>query len=306
MKKMRLHIFIAMGIFLAMVIVGSFLDLQINQAIFSKNNGFGIAVAALSMLVGYGILAAIGGIFLYHGLKITKVMWQKIVFIGVSAAILVLTVILCARKEFFGINGWNIPNLVWLGYLLSTPVMGACMFGGYLLGKKANNPRLWILMAIAAGFIALALLIGTTAVKSIFNRPRFRILVSEHPNLFYNWWERCTNSSALISQYNVTPEEFKSFPSGHVSVAALAPLAAILLPFVLNKEVKYQVLYFYIGVAYALFVAFTRMLVGAHFMSDVGMGGLITLVCIYGFYEVALHNPKAYELPAVSEEASQE
>ena len=298
LKSMRLHIFIAMGIFLTMIIVGSFLDLKIDQAIFSENNGFGIAVAALCMMVGYGVLAAMGGMYLYHGIKHTQVIWQKIIFIVASVGIYALTVILCARKEMFGINGWNIPNLVWLGYLLCAPVMGACMYGGYWLAGKVNNPRLWILLLIATGFIVLALLIGTTAVKSLFNRPRFRIIVHDHPNLFYNWWERCTNSSDLISQYGVTSEEFKSFPSGHASVAALAMFGVVFLPFVTGKELKNQILYFYIGLAYTLFVAFTRLLVGAHFLSDVGMGALITTVCMYGFYEVANHNKKLFEIPS--------
>ena len=301
MKKMRLHIFIAMAVFIVMIIVGSFLDLQINQAIFSKNNGFGITMAALSIIVGYGVLAMMGGTFFYHGLKLTDVIWQKILFIGASILVLGATVLLCARKEFFGINGWNIPDLVWLGYLLAAPIMGACMFGGYLLAKKANNPRLWILILIAAAFAALALLIGTTAVKSIFNRPRYRVLVSEHPNLFYNWWERCTNSSSLISQYNVSPEEFKSFPSGHTSVCALGMLFVIMLPFITGKELKHQVIYFYIALAYTLLVAFTRMLVGAHYLSDVGMGGLITTVCLYGFYEVVLHESRIYQEPSKEE-----
>lgn len=308
MKKMRLHIFIAMGVFVAMIIIGSFLDLKINQAIFSKDNGFGITVAALSMVVGYGVLSAMGGVFLHHGLTFAKATWQKVLFVIASAMVLVLTVVFCARKEFFGINGWNIPNLVWLGYLLSTPIMGACMYGGYYLANKANNPRLWILILVGAAFAALALLLGTTAVKSIFNRPRFRVVVSDQPNLFYNWWERCTNSKDIIAQYaakgvTITSEEFKSFPSGHVSVSTIAVLGVVLFPFVTGKECKYQVLAFYIALAYALFIAFTRMLVGAHFLSDVGMGGLITMLCIYGFYEVIIHNPKIYENPSlVSEE----
>ena len=301
MKKMRLHLFIAMGIFVAMIIVGSFLDLQINQALFSKDNGFGITMAALSMVVGYAVLAAMGGVFLFHGLKFTNVIWQKIIFIGASIAVLALTVLLCARKEFFGVNGWNIPNLVWLGYILAAPLMGVSMFGGYLIAKKVNNPHLWILVAFAAAFAALALLLGTTAVKSIFNRPRYRIVVSEHPNLFYPWWERCTNAGELMKQYNVGSEEFKSFPSGHAAVSALTMFAVVLFPLATGKELKNQTLYFYIGLAYTLLVAFTRMLVGAHYLSDVGMGALVTVLCLYGFNEVALHNQKLYQLPSKEE-----
>ena len=78
----------------------------------------------------------------------------------------------------------------------------------------------------------------------------------------------------------------------------------VLYPFVAGKELKNQVIYFYIGLAYTLFVAFTRLLVGAHYLSDVGMGALITTLCLYGFYEIALHYPQLYEIP--SNEGSEE
>ena len=43
------------------------------------------------------------------------------------------------------------------------------------------------------------------------------------------------------------------------------------------------------------------MLVGAHFLSDVGMGGLITVICLYALYEVLIHNPKLYETSSLEE-----
>jgi membrane-associated phospholipid phosphatase len=95
--------------------------------------------------------------------------------------------------------------------------------------------------------------------------------------------------------HNLSKEEFKSFPSGHTSVCALTMFGVVLLPFIMGKELKHQVVYFYCALAYTVFVAFTRLLVGAHYLSDVGMGGLITLICLYIFYEIILHNPKLYE-----------
>ena len=58
------HFLIVMGILLIGLIVGSFLDLQINQAIFSDRNGFGIAMAAFGTLPCYGGLAFLGGALL--------------------------------------------------------------------------------------------------------------------------------------------------------------------------------------------------------------------------------------------------
>ena len=145
MKKMHLHIYIAMGIFIAMFIVGSFLDLEISKAIFVENHGFGLSVAALSMNLGYAVIAMMGGVVFYHALKFSKVVWQKIFFILLALAFYGVAVYFDA-KEFFGKNGWYNPEIVFGGYLLAAPIMFGASFGGFVLGKKADNPRLWILI----------------------------------------------------------------------------------------------------------------------------------------------------------------
>ena len=294
MKKMRLHIFIAMAVLVVMVIVGSFVDLNLNQAIFSQNNGFGLTVAALSMNLGYGVIALMGGVVCYHALKLAKVTWQKIV-IGLFSLAFLGAAIYFDAGEFFGKNGWYGVAPEWVGYFIATPLMGGCSVLGYYLAKKVNNPRLWILMAIGAAFIGLSLIVGTTVVKNIFHRPRFRLAIYQEHIEFYPWWKRCSDYKHLMEIHNLSKEEFKSFPSGHTSVCALTMFGVVLLPFIMGKELKHQVVYFYCALAYTVFVAFTRLIVGAHFLSDVGMGGLITLICLYIFYEIILHNPKLYE-----------
>ena len=295
MMKMRLHLYIAMGVFLTMFIVGSFVDLQFTKAIFSPNNGFGLTIAALSMNVGYAVIAFMGGILLYHAIKLCNVTWQKIAFIVLAAAYLGAAIYF-DKKEFFGLNGWYGVAHEWVGYFIATPLMGAAMCLGFFVGKKANNPRLWLLMVVGAFFIGLSLILGTTVVKNIFHRPRYRIAVYNEYTYFYPWWERCSDYRSIMEMFNLSKEEFKSFPSGHTSVCALSMFFVIMYPFVTGKELKHQLIYFYVGLAYTLFVAFTRILVGAHYLSDVGMGGLISLVCTYIYYEIIIHEPRLYKV----------
>ena len=64
-------------------------------------------------------------------------------------------------------------------------------------------------------------------------------------------------------------------------------LAAIFLPLVNSKYEKIQIPLFYAGLAWCLLVSFTRILVGAHFLSDVSMGGLITTIfALIAYYTV--------------------
>ena len=287
-----------MAVFLGLFIAGSFVDLDVSRNIFIKDHGFGIAVAALSMNVGYAVMAIMGGIVCFHSLKIAKVSWERILT-GLFALALFGCSVYFDGKEFFGENGWYGVAPEWVGYIIALPIMGGCSYLGYYLGKKANNPRLIFLLIIGAVFIGLSLIVGTTIVKNIFHRPRYRILVHDGYVGFHAWWERCTNYKEIIDSTGILKEEFKSFPSGHTSVCALPMLFIIILPFILNKEVKFEILYFYIALIYALFVAYTRVVVGAHFMSDVGMGGLLTTTCLYIYYEIILHKPELYEKQVV-------
>ena len=50
MKKMRLHIIILLSIFLILFIIGTFVDLKLDEALFSKNNTFGLVTSIIGML----------------------------------------------------------------------------------------------------------------------------------------------------------------------------------------------------------------------------------------------------------------
>ena len=301
MKKMRLHIYIAMAFFLTFFIVGSFLDLEISKMAFIKDHGFGIAVSALSMNLGYGVIALMGGIVFHHALKFRDIAWQKILIIVFALAFYGCATYF-AGEEFFGENGWYGVAPEWVGYLIAAPLMAGCSVSGYFIAKKVNNPSLFFLMVVGALFIVLALIIGTVLIKNFFHRPRYRIVVYEGYADFYPWWERCVDYKSIMAQFGLLKEEFRSFPSGHTSVCSLVMLFVVVLPFILNKEIKHQVLYFYLALLYALFVANTRIVVGAHFMSDVGMGGLITTTCLYIYYEIILHYPSLYKEKEVTQE----
>lgn len=79
------------------------------------------------------------------------------------------------------------------------------------------------------------------------------------------------------SAYGVT-DAFKSFPSGHTCAAGMT-YALIMLPDVLgirNKGVR--ALCWIFPVAFTAVVAISRIVVGAHFFSDVLFGGTIAFL----------------------------
>lgn len=298
MKKMRLHIYIVLGIFLVGFIVGSFVDLSLSQALFSRDNTFGLTMSAIGTLPGYMILAVLGGGFFAIGLKKEyKTAWRFVLFVAAIAC--TGCAIYFSGREFFGENGFRqYINIKWVGYLIALPIAGGCGYLGYYLSKKSNNKYLWLVLAVAAACIFLALVPGVTMIKAIFHRPRYRLVEaysSSNIVSFHNWWQRCKEYKDLMSAYNISGEEFKSFPSGHAGASLVFALGVCILPFVDKKYEKLQLPLFYCGVAWALFISFTRILVGAHFLSDVSMGGLLTTVFMLVLNEVLIALNKKYK-----------
>ena len=285
MKKMHIHLLIAMSIFLVMFIIGSFVDLQLNQALFSDRNGFGITVAAFAPFIGFATFGLMAGFTFHHALHFSVRPWVKAIYIAMSV-IMIGVGSYFGGQDVFSVNGFNIPSIVWVGYLIALPVMLGAGVGGYFLAKQINNRRLVCIVVLYALFTVLALVIGTVVIKGIMHRPRYRsVIVGEYAE-FHNWWQRCTNYKELIERWPtvLSSEEFKSFPSGHTSTAAITMMFVVILPFAYQREIKRYTLYFYLALGFTLFVAFSRMLVGAHFLTDVAMGGLITTISAYGCF----------------------
>ena len=275
MKKLRLHTYIVLGLFVLGFILGTFLDLSLTEAIFSRDNTFGITMSAIGTLPGYMILAALGGGFVALALhRQYKTLYKVLLYVGALAGF--GAAIFFSGREFFGPNGFTNEKIKWVGFLIALPIACGCGFLGYYLTKKSENKYLWLIYLIAAIAIFMALVPGVTLIKVIFHRPRYRTL-SLYPDIdFYPWYKRCADYKEFMAQYNLTSEEFKSFPSGHAGASSVFMIGVSLLPLINKKFEKITLPLFYVGFAYALFVSFTRILVGAHFLSDVSMGGLLT------------------------------
>ena len=306
MKKLRVHIYAMLGLFLLTFILGSFFDLSISQALFNRNDGFGLTVSVIGTIPGYGCFAVLAGIIVIYLLESDFKKYIKI--LGFIAAVAFFGLgIFFAGREFFGPNGFTNAKLNWLGYLIAAVVMSGLAYLGYRLGKGSENKKLWILILVMALAYFFALIPGVTALKAIFHRPRFRTITLEGATdiVFHNWWERCKNYQQLINEWNslhpeqlITSEEFKSFPSGHAGASAIFILSVGFLPLLKEKYAKLQVPLLYVGLMWVLLVCYARIRVGAHFLSDVSMGALLTLIFFLIANEVMIRINKKLEKQA--------
>ena len=290
MKK-RYHLFIIIGILLIGFVLGSFFDLQIDKALWSENNTFGLIMASFGVYPCYAGLAFIGGGLMSTTIKRKELpVWGKILCFFLSALAFVMAIYLCA-KEWPSVNGYNVPHLAWLSYLIAGLVFAGVYVAAYLICRKGDIKQMWAMLLVMTVIFTVALLPAGFAIKLIIHRPRFRYLVRTGATPFYNWWENCANYKDYIGGhidgFPITKEDFKSFPSGHSGTGMIMAMFLAYAPIFFKKLKGKETLMFYIGAAYGFLMMFSRMLVGAHFLTDTCMGSLIVMVVFYIVNEFA-------------------
>ena len=303
--KNRYHLLIIIGVLLVGFIVGSFLDLQIDQALYSDGNHFGLIMASFGVYPCYAGLAFIGGGFLSTTLRRKEMpIVAKIVSFIFSGVAYAMAIYLCG-KEWPSVNGYNVPQLAWLSYLIAAIVFAGVYVGAFFICKKGDPKQLWNIIVIMTVIFVIALLPAGFVIKLIIHRPRYRYAVRGELTSFYNWWQMFPEYKKYISSegnkiflygVEITKEEYKSFPSGHsgtgMIMAMFLPLASFFFPKLKGKET----MLFYIGAAWGFLMMFSRMLVGAHYLTDTCMGSLIVMVTFYVVNEFAIHK-KLYDDP---------
>ena len=275
MKK-RFHLLIVIGVLLVGFIVGSFLDLKIDEAIFDKNNGFGLFMASFGVYPCYAGLAFIGGGLLSTTIKKDDLpLWGKIICYVLSGLAYGMSIYLCG-KEWPSVNGYNTPELAPLSYAICAVVFGGVYVLSFFICRKGDIKQMWRVLIVMTVIFVVSLLPAGFIIKLIIHRPRYRYAVRGGVVEFQSWWQRFSEYKDYlgikVEGFELVKEEFKSFPSGHsgtgMIMAMFLPLASFFFPKLKGKEV----ILFYVGVVWGLVMMFSRLLVGAHYLTDTCMG----------------------------------
>ena len=142
--------------------------------------------------------------------------------------------------------------------------------------KKLLRFAFVILIAALGYFIA-------TVIKSPIGRMRYRAMnmINDFDHYYTPWFEVSTVKTLkeLEELKEIYPDAFKSFPSGHTYSAGVS-YVLICLPYVCDKlnNKKGKLICYLIPILYTGLVAFYRIRVGAHFFSDVLVGGTLAFI----------------------------
>ena len=121
----------------------------------------------------------------------------------------------------------------------------------------------------------MAIIMGT---KYLMARPRYRFVLELNDYKFFiNWWE---NGHALKNSIDVSEasDAFTSFPSGH---SAYSLFAIFIFPVLMKKNTdssKYEIVLFLLGIIWWILTAYSRITVGAHYLTDICFGGMVTII----------------------------
>ncbi len=267
---------IAISVGIIMLIFGMIFDFQISSAIYDPINTsfFGIIMSGICELPVCFALA-LGGSLLIIGRNKENKTYVVLSFIfGIIAMVVgayyVYDTFLDIAK-FSSTQNYELLIRI-LGIVFALLFVGVTVLLSFKFTKNYEDKKKLFICGFYLLIIVCLVAALATGFKYLWSRPRPRyIFIEENPeDLFHPLW--------ILNPFKALKDgdNFKSFPSGHTTYASLEMFVLPLLGFLFNKDKKINIILFYIGLLWALLAALSRIVAGAHFLSDVSFGLIIT------------------------------
>jgi membrane-associated phospholipid phosphatase len=148
---------------------------------------------------------------------------------------------------------------------------------GYALSKRSKNGAEILKNALFLAAVSFVTLILISATKEIMCRPRFRyVLAMDDIAYFKKWWQSGRELKEGLGAGVVT-DEFASLPSGHSAYSMFAIFLFPAFADYIGRLGKIKPYLFALGLVWWGITAFSRLTVGAHYLTDVTIAGLVTI-----------------------------
>ena len=268
------------GICLIGIVIGSMSDFSINVALANRTE-LGAFFATYGSYLSFCLYPA-AGMCLFMGLRAKGPQFNALAW--------ALLVVGCFMAVYYsnGYNGEKVRQL--FGYTAgeSSPLLSVAswLFWVVLYAwipfvvkrlMDDRNPD----MLIAVG--AAILVAGITAdnvnlwLKQVASRPRYKYLITlDDPRSgFRQWWQMIPNLAR-------GDDNFKSWPSGNMTIAAMMFALPMLTNALKNRSARKNAVAFGFACFYVAIYGYNRIHMTNHFLSDVCFGTLITYLIFSG------------------------
>lgn len=261
MEKREIKCILSVGILF--LIAGSFLDLRISHALYDPQNLYGKFFAAFATFPSVLIAS-----FCFMGILVTtkkKVSFLYYTGITVNIIITMALIYVTASVPGWYFKNWHIQRVL----LMAVLTAGEYMLALYCRNKDEENFRK---AAVTGIMLFIIVLFVYNSIKILWGRERYRHMVKIKNFSGFSRW--------FIPRGFASGNDFMSFPSGHSANAAMT-IWITLFPrfstFWKGKEIILKITAY----LWTLLSMFSRIVIGAHFLSDITVGVLITFIIFY-------------------------
>lgn len=251
------------------LLVGSFFDYQISSAMFNSSSLFGRFIEAAGELP-FELTASIAGVMLVRSARPDSKASKWLAALGILINV--------------GLVGYEIIGSLHVGgkliafqLVLTFTLVIAANVIAYRLTRTTESDELtrWALMVLAV-WAAQAIILNVI-VKPLWSRPRMRVIEVTPGLNFQPWWVIGNPDKWSYIAAGVIKDGFKSFASGHTAHAAIGLMLAGLPAAAFTEKPSRRRAVFWAASLVAALVAFGRIVIGAHFLTDVSCGFALVL-----------------------------
>lgn len=264
-------------VLLGFMMIGTFADYPLSKALYNQNNPFGKFFAAFGEYPAALGFAAAGAMLLAARNREKRIKGVLQVFAGCWFVLSGAAMAAMLPKGYL-----EIPTLLSVGIgLICT---GLTVWRTLHLCNCADRSVI-IRVAVTVLLVIFADIILVNVIKVPWGRARMRLVAVDERACFMPWWQLGSGLKETLIAAGVSAEEFKSFPSGHTANASVLMLLSF-IPMIQPRLAKKQTLLFGIGLAWTTLVALSRIVMGAHYLTDTTVGFAIGLGVLVGVAHV--------------------
>lgn len=303
MTDKRKHIVAAAGLLLifgGLLALATVFDLQISFALAAPNLAEGryfstsflcnlVEVVAMAPIWGFATFAAcILTVYFRCKAGAAKYLWVPFfglsVFAGASLLRDMMKYLLqILDREIVMEQAWFTALMAIFGLVVTTLTL--TLAGGWIQAHMRQ-----LLPFALAVVCSCCCFLFVELIKNPVGRMRFRAMHYIGDYSYYTPWYRVSDARAQLGSLGFDRDYFKSFPSGHTFSGSMICLVILLPDLFKNLQTrKGKALSYVIPIAYTGLVAFFRVAAGAHFCSDVLVGGAMGFLAVQFFRYLFLY-----------------